>query len=112
MPDQVALHIPRTKLNEGSAFSAEAYFRAGSQASAPSTVHYRIDCLTTCRTVRDVTSVSPAAAVEIAITASDNAILCDGDEREVKQLTVIADKGADAQAVGAVRWTVENLKGL
>lgn len=112
MPDRVAIHIPRSTWNEGSAFTAEAYFRDGANADVPGTVHYRIDCLTACRTVRDWTAVSAAVAVEIVITSPDNAILCDGNRRETKQLTVVANKDTDAQSVGVTRWIVENLKGL
>lgn len=112
MVDQVAIQIRRSTWNEGSAFAAEAYFRAGADADVPGTVHYRIDCLTTCRTVQDWTSIPTAAAVEIAISAANNAIQCDANDRETKQLTVVADKDAASQSVGVIRWTVENLKGL
>lgn len=113
MTDQVVIQAPKTKWPEGSSFVATAYFRdrATSAADAPSTVKYRIDCLTTGRQVVDWTTASAAASVAISITATHNAILNDCNAYETKQLTVAGDFEAADQSKGTYTWRVENLYG-
>lgn len=107
--DQIAIQIPKTRWKEGSAFSATAYFRnrATAAADAPAASRYRIDCLTTGRTIADWTTISPAANITISVTSAHNAILSDCNDRERKQLTVEATD----ECREAVVWTVENLYG-
>lgn len=110
--DQIAIGIPKTQVKEGSSFTATANFRTRATAAAatPTTVHWRLDCLTTLVQLADYTSVSAASSVSIAITGTHNAI--QGDNRtEVKQLTVVTDRGLSTQCVEAMVWTVENLYG-
>jgi hypothetical protein len=113
MTDQVEILIRKTRWNEGSSFTATAYFRdrATAAADAPTTVKYRLDCLTTGREIVDWTTASAAASVAISITATHNAILNDSNMQETKQLTVAGDYGAADQSVGKITWTVENLYG-
>jgi hypothetical protein len=113
MADQVEIRLPKTQWAEGSGFTATANFRTRSTgaASTPTTVHYRVDCLTTLRQLADDTSVSTDDEVSIPITATHNAIQSDGNEYEVKQLTVIADQGLSTQHVQRVTWRVDNLFG-
>lgn len=113
MADQIALLIPETRWNEGSSFTATANFRTRSNgtASTPTTIHYRLDCLTTGTELADWTSVLAASSVAITVTGAHNAIQNDGDEYEVKQLTVILDQGLDTQQTAVVQWRVENLYG-
>ena len=109
--DQIALLIQEMRVKEGSAFTAVANFRtrATAAASTPTTVHYRIDCLTTGIEVAGWTSVSPVSSVSIPVTAMHNAI--QGSSDEVKQLTVVADRGLASQYVETACWSVENLFG-
>jgi hypothetical protein len=111
--DQIALSVPKPRVKEGSAFSATAYFRTRSTAlaTAPTTIHYRIDCLTTGTEIADDTSVTAASSATIAITATHNAIQSDGNTKERKQLTVITDSGLSTQHRETITWTVENLYG-
>lgn len=114
MADQIAIRIPRGDWKEGSAFTASVNFRTRSTAaeSTPTTVKYRIDCLTSGREIADWTSVTPAAAsASIPITGAHNAIQDDSNDVETKQLTVMADEGLATQYREAVRWRVENLYG-
>jgi len=113
MADQIAIRIPRTTWQEGSGFTATANFRARSTgaASTPTTVHYRVDCLTTLRQLADDTSVSTDDEVSIAITGTHNAIQNDCNDYEIKQLTVIADRGLSTQHVERVTWRVDNVFG-
>lgn len=114
MTDHVAIQIPRPSVAEGSAFTAKAYFRdrATQAASAPSAVKWRVDCLTTGEVISDWVSETPAASVDISITAGHNAIQCDDNDRERRQLTVAADPDTDTQCRAVATWMVTNLKGL
>lgn len=111
MTDQVAISIPRLRVNEGQAFTATAYFRTRSTAAAgtPTSVKYRVDCLTTQTELADWTSVTPSTSASIAITATHNAIQSDSNVTERKQLTVASDYGLATQAIESVTWEVLNL---
>lgn len=114
MADQIEISLPKTKVAEGSVFTATAYFRtrSTSAASTPSTVRYRIECLTTGRTVLDWTSATAASSVSISMLPAYSAIKNDCNDQEVKQLLVEADAGLSTQCRGRVTWTVENLYGV
>ena len=93
--------------------TAIAYFRdrATKAATTPTTVQYRLDCLTTCTAIADWTSATPGTSVSISVTGTQNDILADSNPTEVKQLTVMADEGLVTQYLQSVRWKVENLYG-
>lgn len=107
--DQIAISIPKTRWKEGSAFTATAYFRNRSTAAAdaPDAARYRVDCLTTRRTLLDWTALSPASSVSISIPTSFNAIQSGANRYEIKQLTVEATD----ECVESIEWRVENLYG-
>lgn len=113
MTDQVAVKIPKTIWNEGASFVATAVFRdrETAAADAPSTVKYRVDCLSTGREITGWTNASAAASVSISVTSTHNAILDGSNEYEIKQMTVIGDYGAADQSVGVVQWRVTNIYG-
>lgn len=79
------------------------------QLAMPSAVTYRIDCLTTGTQIRGWTSIAPAAEVEIAVSAEENAIL-GGHEREKRCVTVVATygEGNDDQVTDRVKFEVLN----
>lgn len=80
----------------------------------PTSIRYRIDCLTTGRQVRPWTEVpTPAAKIEITLTSADNAIF-GSKERERRLVTVVAayGPGSDDQVTGEFRYDVRNLKFL
>lgn len=110
MTDQVAILIPRPKVREGSAFTATAYFRdrATAAASTPTSIKYRVDCLTTGQNLTDWTTVSAASTATIAITSTYNAIQSDSNSAERKQLTVAANYGLSTQVTETAVWEVEN----
>jgi len=112
--DQIEIQIPKSIWKEKSAFIATAYFRLRSTAAAvtPTTVHYRVDDLTTGKELIDWTSVSAASNVSIAITATFNTIQDDTSRRERKRLTIKADDGLDTQHLETKEWFVVNLLGL
>ena len=113
MSDQIEIQIPKTKVNEAESFIATAYFRtrATGAALAPTTIKYRVDCLSTRTLLKDWTSVSAAASVELTMTSAINAIQEDAKDWERKQLTVKADDGLSTQTMGVKRWIVSNVFG-
>jgi len=114
MSDQVEIQLPRTVVEEEDAFSAVAYFRARATrtALAPTTVHYKVDCLTTKTALVPWTSVSAAANVSIPISSTVNAILEGTKRQERKQLLVKADDGLSTQVTGRTTWLVNNRYGV
>lgn len=113
MTSQVEIIIPRTKVQEGSAFTATAYFRdrATSLASIPTNAFYRIDDLTTGGALQGWTSLTPAGSIDIPVTATHNSVQNNIYERERRQLTVAADYGLATQVRQVVLWDVTNLYG-
>ena len=114
MADQVEIYFPRNKYAEGTNFTATARFRTQSTgaASTPTTVHYRVDDLTSKSEITDWTSVSAAAEVSISITPTMNAIQGNNNRVERKQLMVKADSGLSTQVIGAKVWQVGNIFGI
>lgn len=81
----------------------------GAQA-APSSVSYRIDCLTTGAAVRASTPVTPAASqVEITLDATDNAMQSTGNLTERRRVTVTASYGVGDQVQEQYDYLVKNL---
>jgi hypothetical protein len=109
--DQVAIVIPKTRVNEGDNFTATAHFRdrATSAGDAPTTIEYRIDCLTTGQEIEDWTTLTPGTSVSIALASDYSAIISRCNEYERKQLTVMADRGLPFQRSQQAFWTVKNL---
>lgn len=114
MADQVAIQIPKTRWPEGSAFQGTVNFRdrATGTASTPSSVKYRIDCLTTGKEIRGWTTMAAASTATVSVTASDNELVSQGNSYERRQLTISADHDASGQHRGTVVWRVENIRGV
>lgn len=113
MADQIEFQMPRRVLAEGTGFTLPVKFRDRAQAtgSTPTTIHYRVDCLTTGQTLLDWTSVSPSSGVNLTMLPGFSAIRDDLNDFERKQVTVKADDGLSTQCVKAASWEVENLFG-
>ena len=115
MADQIEIQIPITVVHEETTFPVTAYFRdrASKSGATPTTIHYRVDCLTTKREITDWTLVStPAQSNSITITTTENQILDDGHNREKKQITIKLDSGLSTQVIKSKTWIVENLQGI
>jgi len=114
MADIVRINIPRTVVEENSHFTATAYFRdhATSAAATPTTIRYRVDCLSTRTVLVDWTGVSAASSVSITIPAAANNIQDNTNRFEHKQITVEADNGLSTQAIGQRTWKTRNIYGL
>lgn len=113
MADQIEILLPETRYMEGSAFTATAYLRtrATAAASIPTSLQYRIDCLSTGTELADWTTVAAASSASIAITGTHNAIQNDNNDYEIKQLTIMTDEGLATQCRARKTWRIENLYG-
>ena len=105
----VYISIPDTQVQEGSSFTATAYFRTSGTATAPTTAKYRVDCLTTGLELTDWTALTPAASIDITLTATHNAIQDQTNKTEKKQLVVASDPGTSTQTRSIVVWKVKNI---
>ena len=90
-----------------------SFFDENGNAFTPTTVDYRIDCLTTGQAIQPWTTAGvPSAVMTIAITASQNAIINEGNSTEEKVLKVRANYGMPTQFMSSFEYQVENLPGL
>ena len=106
------IQIPNPKVKEGSSFTATAYFRSAGAASAPTAAKYRVDCLTTGKTLTDWTTLTPAVSNSITLTATHNAIQDQSNMFEKKQLTVASDPDTSTQTRDTMVYKVENIRGF
>lgn len=111
MADQVSILLAETQVNAGSAVTATVNFRtrATASASVPTSIRYRVDCLSTGRNIIDWTAVTAASAVSITVPGTDGEIINAGNDTEKRQLTVESDTGLSTQYRSIARWFVRNL---
>ena len=87
-----------------------AFLDKDGDPATPSSVTYRVDCLSSGTVIRADTGITAASEVEIVLTPGDNAIV-DQDHRVEKRLvTVTATFGAGDQHVSEYVYLVRNLK--
>ena len=109
----MATRAPKDEVNEGQSFTATfRFFDSSFVPSSPTTLRYRIDCLTSKQTVLDWTTLTPAATVNIAVSPDDNEIKNSANRRERKQLVVQTNYGTATQGVETKEWDVLNLQGV
>ena len=108
--------------NEKDTVEVEAVFAdVNRNASMPTTVHWRLDCETTGRVLRDWTTVEPVSTVNAAgepvvsvtfdIDGSLNAIQSNRNARELKKVLIVADKDLPGTFSKEVPYYVMNLRG-
>lgn len=98
--------------NEDDSFNRYVEFYDEDRAAyTPTTVRYRIQCLTTGTSIRSWTTATPANPLTIAITPDDNVIVDERNRVERRQMTVQADFDTDTQKVSTCEWDVKNLLG-
>ena len=108
---QPRLRVP--EYNEGQSFTATfKFFDSNYVPSSPTTLRYRIDCLTTRAQVLDWTTVTPAATVSISVSPDDNKIQNTNNKRERKQMVVQTNYGTSTQGVETKEWDILNLQGV
>lgn len=77
----------------------------------PTSIKFRVDCLTTGTTLREWTPTVAAEEIVIDILPADNAIQRDRNRRERRQLTFVANDDEATQFVDPdpVQWWVNNV---
>lgn len=113
MPDTYVV-TPRTRVQEGSTLRVRAYFvdPDTDAPTAPTTVRYRVDDLSTNQEMVGWTSVTAATEVIINVAASANVINDQTDNRERRQITVEADAGLSTATRDQRTYFVENIRGI
>lgn len=109
---EIYVTLPAPEFPERSSFVSTVYFRDGNTATTPSAVKYRIDCLTTGENLKAWTSLTPGASINITVTASENAIQAQSNNKEKKQITVAAEPDTDGETRDYVTWKTKNIRGL
>lgn len=115
LADQIEIRFPKTEVDEETTHTATVNFRSRTtkEASTPTTIHYRVDNVSTKQNIRPWTAVTPVLAeVEITLTPSDNAVENRCTKRERHQLLVKADDGLSTQQVAKADWWVRNYYGI
>jgi hypothetical protein len=99
--------------NEGQSFTATfKFFDSSYVPSSPTTLRYRIDCLTSGITVKDWTTAAATQTVNIEVSPDDNKIQNNSNLRERKQMVVQTNYGTSTQGVETKDWDVKNLRGV
>lgn len=119
--DQIEITLPKTVFDERSSFTADVRVRTRSTAAdaVPTTLEYRVDNLTVRRTMKDWTTLTPAADSTVTIPASANDLQQRGGGHwiggslwEQFQLTVSIDRGTDTEVNKSRNYRVESRYGV
>ena len=109
---EVYITTPQLSYSEGASMVATAYFREGEASEVPTTASYRIDCITTGKELQDWTTLTPAASIAIAVTATHNALQNQSNKIEKKQITVARNPDLATQVRRTKTWKVVNNRTL
>lgn len=112
MPDTF-IKLPEPRYHEKSSFTATVYFRDSSDAAdTPTTVDYRIDCITTGTAIAGWTSLTPGTSNAISVTPTNNRIIDSRNKVERRIITVSSDRGLSTETRDTVEYKVENNRGF
>jgi hypothetical protein len=103
----------RDVVNEASACTWRVSFEdADGNPETPTTVHWKLNDLTNCRTLQDWVQIPAQSVVDIDITPEQNAISGTCHDYQELVLSIQTDQGLDTQASGEQRYVVANLTGF
>ena len=98
-------------VNEGStSYLTVDFLDKDGNAAAPSSVSYRVDCLTSGAEIKADTALGASSQVEITLSAADNAIQDQTNERERRLVTVEASFGANDGVKDEYVYMLKNLR--
>lgn len=80
--------------------------------SAPTSVSYRVDCITTNTEIRADTAITPGASVEITLDSDDNLIINQDNDKELRRVTVTGVYGPKNEINSKYDYWVNNLSGI
>ena len=103
---EVYIKIPRKRVKEGAYFTGTAYFRSGDASTTPTTARWRLDNLTTGKTVTAWTTISPA--VSATLTVGPNTLEQHDRKNVLMQITVESDTGLTTQDRTTVDYRIVN----
>ena len=96
--------------DKSTAWLTVSLFDRFNNPSPPSSVIYRIDCLSTGQNILAATTINgPGASFDIQILAAYDAILNAANSEEIKRLTITAIYGSNDQLTAQYDWIVVNL---
>ena len=99
-----------TTVNEGTTSYVTASFYDNNDVLAvPTTIQYRIDCLTNNQQVKDWTSVTADSAVTITISSTENALINQRQSTETRVVTIKATYGSGDEVTEEYQYGVTNL---
>ena len=110
MADQIAIRPELPIVDAASVTNLSVWFRdrATSAASTPSSIRYRVDCLTNRKNVITWTSIAASSSATIQIPGTSNAIIDTSNDSETRQLLVEIDTGLSTQTRNAATWKLKN----
>lgn len=113
MADQVAIQLPKTIVDERSAFTVPIKFRtrATGAASTPTTIHYKLFNMTNKEVMKAFTSISADSSVSLTLNATDLKIGDASNMMERVALFVVADKGLSTQCSQEAYFKIRNVGG-
>ena len=101
----------REVINEGStSYLTVTFYDKDGGYEAPTTVTYKIWCITNDKEVRAVTSLTPASSIEITLTPTDNSIISQSNALETRLVTIEASYGVDDEINDEYEYDVKNLR--
>lgn len=112
MITQIRAVAGKYELNEGSALPFTVTLYTDGTLTAPTSLRYRVDCITTGATLTNWSSLSPASSVSVTVTPEANAIQNASNFTEVKAITLEADHGLSTAYTHETTWRVKNLQGV
>ena len=77
--------------------------------AVPSSISYRIDCVTSGAVIRNDSSIAPASTIDLALTPDDTRIVTPSDRMERRRVTLVVTFGPDDQITDDYEYTVRNL---
>jgi hypothetical protein len=111
MTDQIVFFQRKDHVRESSQHTINVSFRnrATAALTIPTNIRYKITDLGTGYVVLDWTSVSADDEITLTITPTQNALQCQGQPYEVREVAVAADYGLSTQFIDSITYRVENL---
>lgn len=111
MVDQVVFFQRKDHANEGSQHVLSVTFRDRATVAnvVPTNIRYKITDTKTSDVVLDWTAVSPDDEITLTITPTQNALRCQGNTYEMREVAVAADYGLSTQFIGAVTYRLDNV---
>jgi hypothetical protein len=95
---------------ESTAFLSIGFYDKNNNLTTPSSVKYRLDCLTNNSEIRGWTGIAPASSVEITLDSTDNSIIDQGNFTEIRLVTIEAYYGVSDKLTETYQYLVKNLR--